>query len=316
MILIGIEIAMLVLFCLVLADAARSYDYNRKKLLLLVLAFIYAIIFENFNMYLTQGHAGSYFYNEGFLLWIWHTPLFIALAWACLIYTAVHITDMLRLKLLTRPFMDALLVLMIDLSLDVVAVRQGLWTWVGHSLTQGWFGVPANNFIGWMFVTFMFSFLFRYFSRTEDDMINKTTRTEYYFLLPVFAYLAMLVLFSMVNLAEDVLKLTKAEELFMLWAIVIFFALMLRSPKHKQVQMFTNDNYTIFVVLFTRLLFYSYIIFSVVFTEIYISHIVVVLIILMTIIAEVLIYHSAFGHVGGDLQIVKLTNKVKTMRRY
>ncbi|MBU2561746.1 MAG: carotenoid biosynthesis protein, partial [Nanoarchaeota archaeon] len=133
----AMEVAMVVLFCLVLADAVRNYDRNRKKLLLLVLAFIYAIIFENFNMFLSQGHLGSYFYNQGFTLWIWKTPLSIALAWAVLIYTAMHLSDMLKLKTLTRPFMDALLIVLIDLTLDVVAVRQHIWYWVGHSQAQG-----------------------------------------------------------------------------------------------------------------------------------------------------------------------------------
>ncbi|MBU2560752.1 MAG: carotenoid biosynthesis protein, partial [Nanoarchaeota archaeon] len=212
------------------------------------------------------------------------------------------LSDMLKLKTLTRPFMDALLIVLIDLTLDVVAVRQHIWYWVGHSQAQGWFGVPADNFIGWMFVTFMFSFLFRYFTRTEDDMINKTTRTEYFFLLPAFAYLAMLVLFSLVNLAEDALKLTKSEELFLLWAIVIFFAAMLRHQKHKEVQELTVDNYTIFTILFTRLLFYSYIVWSFVLMKVYENNIVLILILLMTLIAEVLIYHSAFGEVGGQIR--------------
>ncbi|MBW2972174.1 carotenoid biosynthesis protein [Candidatus Woesearchaeota archaeon] len=313
MLFIAIEIAMIVLFITVLADALWSYDKDKKKLLLLVLAFIYAIIFENFNIFLAQGHIGSYFYNPGFSLWIWHTPLYIALAWASLIYTAMHLSDMLQLKTLTKPFMDALLVLLIDLTLDVVAVRQNLWYWVGHSQAQGWFGVPADNFIGWLFVTFMFSFLFRYFARTNDDMVNKTTRTEYYFMLPVFAYLAMMVMFSLVNLAEDMLKLTRSEELFLLWAIVILFAFMLRHPKQRDVETFKTTNYTIFTILFTRLLFYSYIAWSFVFLRTYQENIVLVIILLVTIIAELLIYHSAFGQVGGRIEF---GSELKKMERY
>ncbi len=308
MLFIAIEIAMLILFLLVLADAARSYETDRKKLLLLVLAFIYALIFENFNIFLSKGHPGSYIYNPGFNLWIGYTPLFIALAWTCLIYTAMHLTDMLKLKTLTRPFMDALLLLIIDLTLDVVATRQELWYWVGHAANEGWFGIPANNFIGWILVTFMFSFLFRYFTRAEDDMVNKTTRTEYYFLLPVFAYLAMLVLFSLVNLAEDILRLTRAEELFILWAVVILFAFMLRKQEHKVVQHLHVTNYTIFTILFARLLFFSYIMWSVVFTDTY-SNITLMLILLMTIIAELLVYHEAFGHIGKDIRILPEGNK-------
>jgi len=313
MLFIAIEIAMVILFMIVLADAARCWNKDRHKLVLLLLAFVYALIFENLNMFIGHGQIGSYFYNPGFKIFIWHTPLFIALAWACLIYTAMHLTDMLKLKTLTKPFMDALIIVSIDLTMDVVAVRQGLWTWVGFSSFDGWFGVPANNFIGWLFVAFTFSFLFRYFTRTEDDMINKTTRTEYFFLLPAFAYLSMLVLFSIVNLAESALALSRGEELFVLWALVIFFALMLRHQKKHVVNDLGMDNYTVFVVLFTRLLFYAYIVWSFVFTEVYEESVALILILLMTIIAEVLVYHSAFGHIGKNIEIMP---RQKEYKRY
>jgi hypothetical protein len=155
--------------------------------------------------------------------------------------------------------------------------------------------VPADNFIGWLFAVFMFSFLFRYFTRTEDDMINKTTRTEYYFLLPGFAYLGMLVLFSIVNLAENLLSLTKSEELFLLWALVILFAAMLRRPTTYPTPTLNSDNYTIFAILATRLVFYSYIIWSIVLMEIYLEDPVTVVILVITIIAEMLLYSAAFG---------------------
>jgi uncharacterized membrane protein len=301
MLFIAIEIAMMLLFLLCLAHAVKIYDKNKKKLLLLVLAFIYAILFENFNMLLSKGNEGSYFYNPDFNLWIFNVPLFVALAWATLLYTAMLLSDMLKLKTLAKPFMDALHVIVIDMTLDIVAVRQGLWSWIGYSQNQGWFGVPADNFIGWLLVTFTFSFLFRYISRTDDDMINKTTRTEYYFLLPAFAYLAMLVMFSLVNLAEDVMKLTKAEELFMFWAIVIFFAAMLKKPDRVDVHPEKPEPFGIFTIIFVRLLFFSYVMWSFVFTKVYEESVIVVIMLIFTIIAEVLIYHSAFGHVGGKI---------------
>ncbi|MBW2967592.1 carotenoid biosynthesis protein, partial [Candidatus Woesearchaeota archaeon] len=166
---VGIEFAMILLFLIVLFDAIYSFAENKKKLLLLILAFVYALVFENLNMYLAGGRLGAYFYSNEFIFFIFDTPLFIALAWASLIYTAMHISDMLNLKTLVKPFLDALLVVLVDLTLDVVAVRQELCTWVGYSHHHGWFGVPADNFIGWLLVVFTFSFLFRYFSRTSND---------------------------------------------------------------------------------------------------------------------------------------------------
>jgi hypothetical protein len=302
MLLAAVETVMMVLFLLCLADAFRTYDHDKKKLLLLVLSFIFVLIFENANTLLSKGHIGGHFFNQGYLLYAWHVPVFFAMGWAVLIYTAMHLSDMLELKTLTKPFMDSIIVVMLLLTLDVVATRQELWNWIGYSHTQGWFGVPADNFVAWIFAVFIFSFLFRYFERAEHDMINKATKTEYYFLLPAFAYLAMLVLFSLVNLAEQTFNLTRSEELFVLWAIVIFFAAMIRTTKHQRVPMLETDNFTLFVIIATRLVFFSYIIWSLVLDRIYQENIVLVLILLMTIFAEVLIYHSAFGHIGLKLR--------------
>jgi len=295
------EAAMAILFILVLIDASRHFRNNKKKMLLLVLAFIYALIFENFNIILSKGDVGGYFYDPGFFFYVFHVPLFMAGAWAALIYTAMHISDVLELKTLTRPFMDGLMILSIFLTLDVVATRQGLWTWVGYTQFDGWFGIPADNFVGWLFIVFIFSFLFRYFTRSDDDMVNKTTRTEYYILLPAFAYLLMLVIFSLINFTVDILRLTKSEELFLLWGIVILFAFMLRSAKQNSIQLFDFDGYTIFVIFFTRLSFFIYIMWSMVFLDIQMGNIFLGFVLMITMAAEILIYHSAFGHIGGNL---------------
>jgi hypothetical protein len=51
---------------------------------------------------------------------------------------------------------------MLDLAFDAVAIRMGMWTWVGIEPDQGWFGVPAGNFYAWLFVTLGFSLLSRW----------------------------------------------------------------------------------------------------------------------------------------------------------
>lgn len=290
-----LEIGIGLLFLIVLTDAVRHSEKNNRKLILLILSVIYALLFENINIYLSKGHPGSYFYNPGFVFYVWNTPLFVALAWAILIYTAMHLSDLLRIKTMAKPFLDALIVVMIDLMLDVVAVRQGIWTWIGTSQVQGWFGVPADNFIGWLFAVFMFSFLFRYFTRSDDDMINKTTRTEYFFLLPVFAYLGMLVLFSFINLAEDIFNLTKSEEVLLFWGLIILFAAMLREKETYPKIILESDNYTVFAIIVTRLAFYAYIMWSMALMNIYVEDFVTAIIIVMILTAEILIYSAAFA---------------------
>lgn len=122
----------------------------------------YAVLFEHFNM-LRYAHArgGYHYHRASWLLVAGDVPLYIPLAWSFILSTSRHLTDRLRMVRWARPFSDALLALLIDLSLDAVAIRLHFWFWHGVGLNDGFFGVPADNFLGWLLVTFTFSLLTR-----------------------------------------------------------------------------------------------------------------------------------------------------------
>src|SRR5258708_34003991 len=78
----------------------------------------------------------------------------VALGWAVVIYTSMRFSSKIRLPEAARPILDALIALNIDLAMDVVAIRLGIWAWTGVRLDQQWFGVPWVNFwarclVGW-----------------------------------------------------------------------------------------------------------------------------------------------------------------------
>ncbi|HWQ19471.1 MAG TPA: hypothetical protein VN455_06795, partial [Methanotrichaceae archaeon] len=60
--------------------------------------------------------------------------------------------------------LDGLLALNIDLSMDAVAIRLGMWDW-GNGFDYQYFGVPYNNFWAWFWVVFSFSFSLRLLSK-------------------------------------------------------------------------------------------------------------------------------------------------------
>ena len=74
----------------------------------------------------------------------------------------MRLTDALGVRRRYAPFVDAVLAISLDLAFDAVAIRMGLWTWVGIGPTDGWFGVPAGNFYAWLFVTLGFSMVTRW----------------------------------------------------------------------------------------------------------------------------------------------------------
>lgn len=136
-------------------DAARAAEF--------FMIFVYGLLLEELDMKIFK----TYHYGEHFLLMMGKVPLCIAMLWAVILSGAMAISDFLALPVRVRPFMDALLAVWIDLSLDAIAIRLGYWTWV-IPLHEGWFGVPAGNLYAWMWVAFFYSAIARWVrGRTE-----------------------------------------------------------------------------------------------------------------------------------------------------
>jgi len=101
-----------------------------------------------------QLHA--YHYGR-FLVMVADVPLAVGVAWGCIIYSVRLFSDASSLPIAARPILDGLLALNIDISMDAIAIRLGMWDW-GQGLQSGYFGVPYANFWAWFWVVFSFSF--------------------------------------------------------------------------------------------------------------------------------------------------------------
>lgn len=110
----------------------------------------------------------AYEYGQ-FLIMVLDVPLCIGVAWSCILYSVMEFSDASSLPYWTRPILDGLLALNIDLALDVIAIRLGFWDW-GRGLDFQYFGVPYPNFWAWFWVVSSFSFGYRLFARRTDWM--------------------------------------------------------------------------------------------------------------------------------------------------
>jgi hypothetical protein len=145
-----VEVVMLVLFVLSARFAYRSG--GRQRLVELLSAVPFGLLLEQGDITI----FGSYAYNQGFFIKIGSVPVAIALAWAMIITSSMFMSDRLGIPARLAPFADAVFAILLDLSLDAIAIRQGLWHW-NIPLHAGFFGVPAGNYYGWLFVAFGFS---------------------------------------------------------------------------------------------------------------------------------------------------------------
>lgn len=163
--------------------AVRAWRASRSRFRELITAVVFGLLLEEGDIII----FGTYSYNRHWIT-IGYVPIAIGLTWAMIIASAMNLTDAFRVpsaeslpgwrsksgifKWLAlaslAPVADALWAIILDLSLDAVAIRMSLWTW-RIPLDQGWFGVPWGNFYSWLFVAAMFSFFTRLMRRREAE---------------------------------------------------------------------------------------------------------------------------------------------------
>ena len=119
---------------------------------LLVVAFAYGLVLEILNMFVFE----TYRYNSDFSITAFGAPLAIGFFWALILVSSMKITDALGVSEWAKPSSDGALCVLVDIAMDVIAIRLEYWTWT-LPLDEGFFGVPANNFYSWIFVAVCFS---------------------------------------------------------------------------------------------------------------------------------------------------------------
>lgn len=177
--------------------AMRAWRHSRARFVELLTAFLFGLLLEQGDIFL----FGTYRYDPNWLL-LGDVPLAIALTWAMIIAGAMNLTDALgiadissvsRAGFLNRlvrglpaPMADAVWAILLDLALDAVAIRLGLWTWTIRA-DEGWFGVPWGNFFAWLFVAFWFSFFTRLVRARNVRVFQNLSRFAQWF-VPFLAF--------------------------------------------------------------------------------------------------------------------------------
>lgn len=142
------ELVVLLTFVLCLRHAVRA---GIAAVLQLGAGILFGVLLE----IATIRQLDAYQYGQ-FTVMILDVPLAIGVAWGNMIYSVRWFTNATSLPEWARPVLDALLVLNIDLAIDAIAIRLGMWDW-GHGLEWQYFGVPYANFWAWFWVVFSFS---------------------------------------------------------------------------------------------------------------------------------------------------------------
>ncbi|MFA6429909.1 MAG: carotenoid biosynthesis protein [Patescibacteria group bacterium] len=155
----------------------------------LVSASVFGLLLEISNMAI--GH--TYAYSTDFFFMIAGAPVVIGLGWATIIYSVMQWSDVFAFPWYKKPLLDAFSALILDLAIDAVAIRIGLWSWT-IPLSEEWFGVPYENLIGWILVVFLFSFFVRWIRQKK---LKPFLHALLLAVLPILSYMGLLVGFTL-----------------------------------------------------------------------------------------------------------------------
>jgi hypothetical protein len=166
---------------------------------------LYALLFEELNIRIFK----TYHYGEGYALVFGHVPVVIVLAWAVILSTSMQLSDGCKLSDVAKACCDGLLAVLLDLSLDAIAIRRGYWQWT-MPLNAGWFGVPASNLYAWMFAVFFFSLMCRFVRRLYA---KRRAFVALNLLVPPVVYLSLLISLVVVGTLNTRLQLDASARL-------------------------------------------------------------------------------------------------------
>jgi hypothetical protein len=153
---LAFEILVFVLFLVCLRNAWQRGSWVAWQLLAGVL---FGLLLE----WATIQQLNAYKYGS-FLVMLGPVPVVIGVAWGIIIYSVRSFSDKTNLPEWARPVLDGLMALNIDLSMDAIAIRLGMWDW-GNGFNYQYHGVPYNNFWAWFWVVLSFSASLRLLSK-------------------------------------------------------------------------------------------------------------------------------------------------------
>lgn len=121
----------------------HAWKHGKANLLRLLAGILFGVLLE----LATIRQLDAYEYGQ-FMIMVLDVPLCIGVAWSCILYSVMEFSNGSSLPYWTRPLLDGLLALNIDLALDAIAIRLGFWDW-GQGFQFQYFGVPYANFWAW-----------------------------------------------------------------------------------------------------------------------------------------------------------------------
>lgn len=227
-----------------------------QKLDFMFLVFLFAVLVENLSIVIFAGREGGYVYNTNFNLFTFETPLFVILFWVSIIYSAYLLVDRIAGSERQFLFLTPVYVMIMDIVMDVVATSMGLWTWIGFESGDGFYGVPASNYLGWLLISFSFILVYRGLYLPKKNKLKAYYTKALYISTPFLAIALFLAIMWPLYKLKCVFELCDKSQYFLCLPVLILFVILaigsFRKPKdrprRKEILLF---NIRVFLHLFS-----------------------------------------------------------------
>jgi hypothetical protein len=258
----------LILFFLIAICIAKKY----KKLDILFYSTLFALLFENLNIILFHSTTGSYFYSNNFIM-IFKVPLFVILSWGIIILTSFIIAEKITKDKFKMIFLIPLLTIILDLAFESSAIANNLWTW-NAIIYNGFLTIPAENFIGWLLVSFSFSLSYMYLKQN-------------YKWLSIFLSYILFILFTIIPFTiSELFSLSNIGKMILFFILsLIFLFVFFYKLKYEKIK---NIKKEYIVIILFRISFY---IFPLLFMNSWIYDIYALIIYFISLIIEIIIHY-------------------------
>jgi len=131
-------------FALAAVHARRALGTGRAAVELLVLV-AYGYGLERTAIAVFSSHDYGHVWRSA----VGGVPLAVAVTWSAVIVAAMALASRLARSAAGRAAAAALIGVSLDLLMEPVAVRAGLWSWTPPG---PWLSVPVGNFVGWVVI--------------------------------------------------------------------------------------------------------------------------------------------------------------------
>lgn len=157
-----------------LGEKSFSFKLVRTFFLIAGFGFLVEVIGVKYGL-----PFGEYFYGDNLGFKLWQVPLVIGLNWVLLIYMSVNSAKLFFKNKLAQALFAALLMLVIDFSIEPIAASLDFWYWL--NLDAGFL-----NYLSWFLISVFLSLF--YLSRHEVKL-NRIAIAHYFIYLGFFIVL-------------------------------------------------------------------------------------------------------------------------------